>query len=70
MDMRGSQKDPLIEKYKEISNHPHADEIRTLFDMGFADLTANVKAIDRFKGNVDLAINYLCAEQEEEVKEI
>ena len=61
MDLRGSQKDPLIEKYKDISNHPCANEIRALFDMGFSDLTANVKAIDKFKGNLDLAINYLCA---------
>jgi hypothetical protein len=70
MDLRGSQKDPLIEKYKDISNHPCVNEIRALFDMGFADLTANVKAIDKFKGNLDLAINYLCALQEEEVKEV
>jgi hypothetical protein len=38
--------------------------------VGFADLTSNVKAIDRFSGNLELAINYLCAWQEEEVKEI
>jgi hypothetical protein len=39
--------------------------------MGFSDLSANVKAIDRFRGNLELALNYLCAEdQEEELKEI
>jgi hypothetical protein len=59
MDLRASQKDEFIEKYKEISNHPFANELRTLFDMGFANLSANVEAIDRYDGNLDLAINYL-----------
>ena len=70
MDLRASQKDEFIEKYKEISNHPFANELRTLFDMGFANLSANVEAIDRYDGNLDLAINYLFEQQEEEVKEI
>jgi hypothetical protein len=61
MDLRDSQNDEFIDKYKEISNHPYAQEIRTLFDVGFADLSSNVKAIDRFSGNIELAINYLCA---------
>jgi hypothetical protein len=59
MDLRGSQKDEFIEKYNEISNHPFSNEIRTLFDMGFSNLSANVEAIDRSEGNLDLAINYL-----------
>ena len=59
MDIRASQKDDFIEKYKEISNHPNANEIRILFEMGFSNLSANAKAIDRFEGNLDLAISYL-----------
>jgi hypothetical protein len=59
MDIKGSQKDEFIEKYKEVSNHPHANEIRILFDMGFSNLTATVKAIDKFSGNIEQAINYL-----------
>jgi uncharacterized UBP type Zn finger protein len=70
MDLRTSQKDDFIDKYKEISNHPNANEIRTLFDMGFSNLSANVKAINRSEGNLDLAINYLFEKLEEEVKEI
>ena len=42
-----------------MSNHPHANEIRTLFELGFSNLTANVIAIDRFSGNIELALNYL-----------
>jgi hypothetical protein len=42
IDLRASKNDPLIEKYKQISNHPYANEIRALFDMGFSDLSANV----------------------------
>ena len=59
MDLKGSQKDEFIEKYKELSNHPYANEIRALFNMGFSDLSINEKAIDRFSGNLDLALNYL-----------
>ena len=59
MELRGSHKDEFIEKFKEISNHPNANEIRTLFDLGFEDLTANVKAIDRFRGDLELATNYM-----------
>ena len=59
MDLNGSQKDEFIEKYKELSNHPYSNEIRSLFDMGFSDLSINQKVIDRFSGNLDLALNYL-----------
>jgi hypothetical protein len=38
--------------------------------MGFSDLSAIVKAIDRFNGSLELSLNYLVGEQEEEVKEI
>ena len=48
MDRRESQKDEFIEKYKEITNHPYANEIRTLIDMGFANISANLEAIDRY----------------------
>jgi hypothetical protein len=48
MGPRDSQKDEFIEKYKEITNHPYANEIRTLIDMGFANISANVEAIDRY----------------------
>ena len=70
MGPRDSQKDEFIEKYKEITNHPYANEIRTLIDMGFANISANLEAIDRYQGNLDLAINYLFEQQDEEVKEI
>ena len=70
MDLRASQKDEFIEKFKKISNHPFANEIRTLFDMGSANLSTNVEAIDRYDGNLDLAINYLFELQEEEMKEV
>ena len=70
MDLRASQKDEFIEKYKEISKHSFANEIRTLFDMGFANLSSNVEAIERYDGNLDLAMNYLFEYQEEEVKEV
>ena len=59
MDLRRSHKDEFIEKYREISSHPFANEIRTLYDLGFSNLSANVEAIDRSEGNLDLAINYL-----------
>jgi uncharacterized UBP type Zn finger protein len=59
MGPRDSQKDEFIEKYKEITNHQFANEIRTLIDMGFANISANEKAIDRFSGNLEQAINYL-----------
>lgn len=59
MDPKEFQKDEFIEKYKEITNHPYANEIRTLIDMGFANISANVEAIDRYQGNLDQAINYL-----------
>ena len=59
MDPRESQKDEFIENDKEITNHPYANEIRTLIDMGFANISGNVEAIDRYEGNLDLAINYL-----------
>ncbi len=70
MDLGVSKNNEFIEKYKEISNHPYAKEIINLFDMGFADLTANVKAIDRYRGDLDLALNYLLEYKGEEVKEI
>jgi len=59
MDLKRSQTDELIEKYKNLSNHPHANEIRTLFDMGFSDLSINESVIYKFSGNLELAINYL-----------
>jgi hypothetical protein len=43
----------------EISNHPYANELRILFEMDLADLSANVKAIERFKGDLEQATNYL-----------
>jgi hypothetical protein len=48
MDLRGPHKDEFIEKYKEISSHPFANEIRTLFEFGFSNLSTNVEAIDRY----------------------
>jgi hypothetical protein len=48
MDLRRSHKDEFIEKYREISSHPFAIEIRTLYDLGFSNLSANVEAIDRY----------------------
>jgi hypothetical protein len=65
MDHSGSQIDKFTEKYKDISNHPYANEIRTLFDIGFANLYVNERAIDKFSGNLELAINYLFQSQEE-----
>jgi hypothetical protein len=38
--------------------------------MGFSNLSLNMRAIDRSKGNLDLAINYLFEHKEEEVKEM
>jgi hypothetical protein len=70
IDLRASKKDEFIEKYKEISYHPFANEIRTLFDMGFSNLSANVEAIDKYDGNLDQATNYLFESQQEEVKKI
>jgi hypothetical protein len=52
MDLRESQKDKFIEKFNEISNHPYANEIRTLFNMGFSNSSANVEAIERSEGKL------------------
>jgi hypothetical protein len=38
--------------------------------MGFANLSINERAIDRFSGNLDKAINYLFEYQDEEVNNI
>ena len=36
--------------------------------MGFANLTANVEAINKYKGNLDLALNYMLLNQKMETQ--